>query len=77
MNFNFLKKIFKFEQYSQDYREFLRKNFLNTGLFPEEYHSDNTKKIQVMNEAIMKAAELNCLKGLDQFKRLPWSYQIL
>lgn len=30
-----------------------------------------------MNEAIKKAAKSKCFKGLDEFKRIPWSYEIL
>lgn len=74
MNLNFLKKIFKCRQYHNDYREFLSKYGLNLGNFPSEYNSDNNKKIKSMKDAIKKAVKLKCFKGLDEFKRVPWSY---
>ena len=48
-----------------------------TGQFPKEYNSDNNKKIKSMNEAIKKAARVKCFKGLEDFKRIPWSFDIL
>ena len=45
--------------------------------FNQEYHSDNNKKIKSMNEAIKKAVKTKCFKGLDDYKRVPWTYEIL
>ena len=65
MNSNFLKKIFKCRKYNADYKEFLSKEYHNVGLFPNDYISDNKKKIKSMNEAIKKCVKNKCFKGLD------------
>lgn len=73
MNSNFLKKIFKCRQYNIDYKEFLSKNIYNIGQFPDEYNSDNRKKIKSMNDSIKKCVKNKCFKSLDEYKRLPWT----
>lgn len=77
MNASFLKKIFKCRQYNVDYRDFLSKLFGDVEQFPAEYHSDNRKKIKSMNDVIKKCVKNKCFKSLDEYKRLPWTLQIL
>jgi hypothetical protein len=45
--------------------------------FPAELHSDNRKKISAMNECIRKCVKNKCLKSFDDYKRLPWTADIL
>lgn len=46
-------------------------------LFPADYKNDNRKKIKSMNECIKKCVRNKCLKSLDEYKRLPWTAEIL
>lgn len=77
MNSNFLKKIFQCRQYNTDYKEFLSKYSSHAGQFPNEYITDNKKKVKSMNDAIKKCAKSKSFKGLDEYKRLPWTQTIL
>lgn len=39
--------------------------------------SDNSKKVNSMNDTIKKAIKGKCLKAIDDYKRLPWTFDIL
>lgn len=70
MNTSFLKKVFSVYRFYRDYKKFLK-------TFQNEFLKDNKKKIATMNEAVKQCINTKNFKSLENFKRLPWTKDIL
>ena len=77
MNANFLKKVFSIYKFYRDYKKFLSKFIFIPETFQTEFLKDNLKKVATMNEAVKQCINSKNFKSLENFKRLPWTKDIL
>jgi len=77
MNANFLKKVFSIYKFYRDYKKFLSILICILETFQTEFLKDNQKKVGTMNEAVKQCINSKNFKSLENFKRLPWTKDIL
>lgn len=77
MNTSFLKKVFSVYRFYRDYKKFLSMFAAIVETFQNEFLKDNKKKIATMNEAVKQCINTKNFKSLENFKRLPWTKDIL
>jgi hypothetical protein len=77
MNTSFLKKVFSVYRFYRDYKKFLSMLSTIVETFQNEFLKDNKKKIATMNEAVKQCINTKNFKSLENFKRLPWTKDIL